>query len=220
MVNNGVTDPRLTCTLSKLTSLTVTSPWPGDRIWLGNLNGLLHAAPNLRSLSVEGAESGTTLIARLTNLTTLCLNNSFLEPRGLHLLTQACINLTYFKFTGFRDDEEPGILRISPAEILDCLAPCSARLQKLHLAPVLCAKDRGRYLEQPFELLTTPVGFPALTQVAVDPLAVEPRSDKQGLVNLLRHCPALEGVFLMDVREGTGEDLANIVHAVVDLMLW
>ena len=218
-VNNRVTGPRVSCTLPKLTTLTAKPGFLASTINLHQLNGLLYAAPNLKSLSVDAATGGTSLTARLPNLASLCLDNSHLSYRGLRLLTRSCVNLTHFKLTHMGHHSATW-LPVSPAQILDCLMPCRAGLKKLHLEPLVNPGYLGVDLAKPFPLLTTLKWFPALKQVAVDPRAIAPRSDGHGLVDLLRGCPALEGVVLVNVKEVTDGVLASIAHAAVDLMLW
>lgn len=75
-------------------------------------------------------------------------------------------------------------------------------------------------LSKPFPLLTTFEWFPAFKQVVIDPRAIAHRNDGHGLADLLRGCPALGGVVLVNVKEVTGGVLASIAHAAVDLMLW
>ncbi|KAG7291121.1 hypothetical protein NEMBOFW57_001131 [Staphylotrichum longicolle] len=134
-VNNRVRQ-RSACTLSKLTTLTFKPPSKKAKINLDKLNGLLNAAPNLQSLHIDAATGGSSLAVSLTNLTTLCLEDSHLGYQGLRLLTQPCVNLTYFKFAHFKGFDEPAWRPFSAAQILDCLKPCSAQLQHLHLEPL------------------------------------------------------------------------------------
>ncbi|KAG7291096.1 hypothetical protein NEMBOFW57_001106 [Staphylotrichum longicolle] len=219
--NNRVTGPKDTFTLSKLTTLTVTlAAAYAVKINLHKLNGLLYAAPNLQSLSVDGATGGTSLTARLPNLTSLCLNKSYLTYRGLRLLVRSCINLTTFKLTQIARYSEAAWLPVSPAQILECLVPCRTRLQRLHLAPLVRPYNVDAISEKPFPLLTTLEWFPGLKQVAIDPLAIASRINGQRLVDLLRDCPVLEGFFLLKLTEVAEEELANIAHAAVDLMIW
>jgi hypothetical protein len=205
-------------TLARLTEFTVhfTSTRRGGRtsgINLHKLNGILHTAPNLRSLVIDSARGGTSMTARLPNLTTLRLPKAYLCTRGLKKLTRACTNLVHFEMTY---DKEPtvGYLPISPAQVVDCLAPCKATLQRLHLGGYTARQ--GDY----FPLVPTLRDFKALKQVAVDCSAIVRRPDDTTLVQLVGGCRALEGLFLMGLEGFPRDEFACFTNGALNNMLW
>jgi hypothetical protein len=219
-VNNQVTGPKLACTLPKLTNLTVrfrfaTTTVSGTN--LQSLDGLLHAATGLESLTVERPCGGTSLTARLPRLTTLRLVDSYLCPRGLRLLTQSCPNLAHFELTNHGRHPVESCLPASPAQVLERLAPCRGTLQRLHLAPWIDPPIRdGR----PYPLLTKLGGFTALKQVAVDYWAISPRADDEKLARLVWDCPLLEELSLFSVEAFTIQEFAAFAHATAVLCQW
>ena len=205
-------------TLAHLAEFTVhfTSTRRGGRtsgINLHRLNGMLHTAPNLRSLVIDSVRGGTSMTARLPNLTTLRLPKAYLCTRGLQKLTRASTNLVHFEMTY---DEEPtvGYLPVLPAQVLDCLAPCKATLQRLHL---------GGYTpghRDYFPLLSTLRDFKALKQVAVDCSAIVRQPDDTTLVQLVGGCPALEGLFIMGIEAFPRDEFACFTNGALNHKLW
>jgi hypothetical protein len=180
---------------------------------LHKLNGILHTALNIRSLVIDSARGGTSMTARLPNLTTLRLPKAYLCTRGLQKLTRACTNLVHFEMTY---DTEPtvGYLPVSPAQVLDCLAPCKATLQRLHLGGFTPGhRDH-------FPLLSTLRDFKTLKQVALDCSAIVRQPDDTTLVQLVGDCRALEGLFIMGLEAFPRDEFACFTDGALDDMLW
>jgi hypothetical protein len=132
-------------TLHNLTNFTVhfTTTRRGGRTYginLHKLNGILHTVPNLRSLVIDCVRGGTSMTARLPSLTMLRLPKAYLCTRGLQKLTRACTNLVHFEMTYTNEPSVGNYFSVSPAQILNCLAPCRATLQRLHLGGTFPAK--------------------------------------------------------------------------------
>jgi hypothetical protein len=231
-----VTGPRQTCTLHILTQLTVHYPDTASAgaprnvsqaggISITKLRGLLPSAPNLQSLTIETPRGGTALTARLENLTTLRLIHSYLCHRGLKQLVRACTKLVHFEYKQTEQPWRESYLPVCPAQALECLAPCRSTLQRLHIAirmpDVQSRSRREEFRRRPYPLLTTLEGFSALKQVAVDYRAIErPVRDGEALTGLLWDCPALEGVFLMGVKEFPAKEFECFSRGVVESVQW
>ena len=215
--NRRVIGPRFT--LTKLTALTVdcTSVQHGQGMNLHKLNGLPHCATRLESLTLERPRGGTSLTARLPHLTSLTLTSSYLVPRGLRMLLRACHNLTHFHLTPDKDVIRTRFLPASPAQVLEALAPAKNTLQRLHLATWIPRTGDPRAARYP--LLERLVGFPALKQVAVDYRGIARRQygDGQVLVELLKGCSALEGVFFFGVEGIDGREFQGFVAKVMEM---
>jgi hypothetical protein len=224
------TASRQTCTLQSLTDLSVHQartrlPSRNRGVSITNLNGLLHSTPNLRALTIEAPSGGTSLTARLENLTTLRLTNSYLCHSGLKQLVRACARLIHVEYKQVTQPWWESYLPVSPAQAFECLAPCRSTLQRLHLAirmPDLSSNSRRESLmRKPYPLLTTLEGFSALRQVAVDIRAIErPMRVGEGLTRLLWPCTALEGVFLLGVEEFPAKEFACFARGVVERSQW
>ncbi|KAK4099006.1 hypothetical protein N658DRAFT_525837 [Parathielavia hyrcaniae] len=209
--------PRRKCIFKNLTKISV-----GRSIQnVDNLDGLLHSAPNLQTLSIHKARGGSSLTARLPSLTSLCLSDSNMNPGDLRQMLQACNNLVCFEYSDVTYPNQPP----SPAQVIDLLAPCQNTLQKLHLSS--CFADRPDRLEPrqlPAPWLTKLDRFPALRQVAVDYKALErggkEEDDGGALAKLVWDCPALEGLFVMGVDSFETEEFACFTRSVVEQHRW
>lgn len=214
-----VTTPKRT--LGQLTDLTVTfrhnyvTPHYNG-VNLHKLRGLFRSAPNIKSLTIHSARGGTSLSATLPHLTTLRLTASYLCARGLRMLIRKSPHLAHFELTYDATPNRGCYLPVSPAQIVELLAPCRANLQKLHL---------GGYTPSwaqpgPFPGIRTLGDFPALRQVAVDVGAIVSRPDRAGLVELVRGCHGLRGFFLMGVEGFPRAEFVKFVRGMTEEMLW
>lgn len=208
-------------TLDRLTNLTVnyTAAMASSArrygVNLHKLVGIIRSAPNLRSLSIDWARGGTSMAARLQNLTTLRLTKAYLCTRGLRNLTRSCTKLIHFEMKYDTDCMLAGYLPVSPAQVLDCLAPCRATLQKLHIGSY--NPDPGHYPR-----LSSLGNFPSLKQVAVCCSGLESPLDSQALVDLVQGCSALEGFFLMGLETFPRDQFACFTRAALEdeMALW
>ncbi|KAL6229159.1 hypothetical protein BDW75DRAFT_245991 [Aspergillus navahoensis] len=98
------TVPKPKFTLHHLRSITIrlelennATPANIDSIDSSRLNGLLHCAPNLASLTIYNASGWSSLTAQLPCLTSLRLIDSYLEGAGLKALTASCRRLEDFE---------------------------------------------------------------------------------------------------------------------------
>ncbi|KAH6838464.1 hypothetical protein B0I37DRAFT_419403 [Chaetomium sp. MPI-CAGE-AT-0009] len=221
-VDNRVTGPKPTCALPNLRNLVVrfavtdNTGWT-DGINLHSLNGLLHCAKYIESLTVERPRGGTSLTCRLPNLTCLRLIDSFLCHRGLQFLLRKCDKLTHFEFSNFHDGWAESYLPVSPAQVVECLALAKGTLQKLHLAP--WNADPAKLDGRAYELLTSLDGFVALKQLAIDQRALVPDLDNdRALCRLVWNCPLLEGLYIMGLGRFPTEEVANLTNAKVMLL--
>ncbi|KAK4034449.1 hypothetical protein C8A01DRAFT_39065 [Parachaetomium inaequale] len=206
--NNRVTGPKFI--LANLTTLNINHshlPWNRDAgTVLHKLNGLLHTVPNLTSLTINLARGGTSMTARLPNLTTLVLINTHLCARGLHHLTRACTQLVHFELTHDPESPHKRFLPVSPGQVLDCVVPSRHTLQRLCIKTWMPEDNMANTLtQQQFPLLERLGGFPALRLVGVDYRAVVRRQYEDGaLVELLNGLESLQGVVLLGVEASGG----------------
>jgi hypothetical protein len=180
---------------------------------LNKLNGLLHSAPHLETLSLDYPRGGTKLTARLTNLKTLKITNAALCAKGLRKLTQTCHDLVHFEFTHDTLSDRIPPSPVSPAAALDCLAPAKDSLRNLRLSVALHPTHWKTVPEGEFKLLTRLAGFVELRHVVLDY-----RSIGKDLVGLFRGLDHLESVFLFGVDasdrvfEGVFQDFLQAVR--------
>lgn len=193
-----------------LTDLTIQA----DDLTMLNLNfynGLLHAAPNLESLTIEKPSGGSLLSANLRNLTTLKLMDAYIGERGLAKLTKTCSTLRHFEFSNLQSSRPVAL--VSPAGILACLAPSADTLQTLHIdnyLPLNRIPD-GR----PFHLVEHLAGFPALRHLAINSRSIlRERNPKHALVDLLAGCLELERVFIFNMGSFSRLELKHLVDKV------
>jgi hypothetical protein len=207
--NGRVTGPRFT--FNHLKELTIwymplhRTERLGHGLDLHRFNGLFHAVPNLETLTISRARSGTSLTCRLTRLTTLTLTDCHLCTRGLRHLLRGCNRLVSFTL---QHDPDSSVIRfppISPASILECLAPFKQTLQRLHITPWIPSPNHVYVLAGTYHPhLTHLAEFTALRHVGLD-YSVITANDRRALVRLLQGLGDLETVFLSGLK---GSELA------------
>lgn len=210
-----------------LRSLTVLyRPYnPGFRraagVNLHKLNGLLHAATRLATLSIGSARGGTSLTARLAHLTSLTLTDSFLSARGVRLLLRGCERLEHLRLDGRaeRASMPANVAPASPWQVVGAARPAAAALRRLRISGWLPA---GALPNAQFPLLERLAAeLPLLRHVAVDYRAIRRDGNWAGgaaravLGELLRGCHALESVFLFGIKSLDGDEFRHFARMVV-----
>lgn len=220
--NNGrMTGPRIT--LGNLTLLNVhelhrANTQPGAGMNLHKLNGLLHAAPNLRLLGITRARSGTSLTCRLPHLTTLILLESLLCARGFRHLLRGCHGLITLVITHDGSSRVTGrFTPISAPQILECLTPSKVTLQNLVLWPWV--PDAGDPREAEYAFLPGQLGdFPALKQLSIHYKVLGRQfHDDKALVELLSGLDQLEVLLVMVAHFVSAPTFTALADAVIGL---
>lgn len=183
-------------------------------------NGLLHAAPNLRSLSLKCVTGGTSMTAQLHNVTTLKLEGVMLCERALKKLTRTCAALAHFEFSNVTEAQRvthrSNFLPVSPAGILTCLAPAAATLRKLRI---------NNYVEpsrippgRPFPRIDSLAGFPALRHVALSNRSIRRPSDNphRALADLVAGCAELESLYIFNIHRVDEEEFELLGRKVAE----
>ncbi|KAF4212690.1 hypothetical protein CNMCM8980_000783 [Aspergillus fumigatiaffinis] len=219
----SVPNPKFT--LHHLRSITIrlelknyvnTTPANTDSIDISRINGLLHCAPNLASLTIYNASGSSSLTAQLPCLTSLRLIDSYLEGEGLKALTASCRRLMHFELAcsifAFLLPRVPS----TAIEVLGCLAPSKHKLRRLLLQIEPYYMHREPVADSRFMGLETLGAFSTLQQLTIDDrlLVRKGKSDDAALVRLIEDCPTLEGLHLVGVSNLSADELACFARAV------
>ncbi|KAH6635985.1 hypothetical protein F5144DRAFT_565948 [Chaetomium tenue] len=130
-VDNGqVIGPKFT--LSFLDTLIAYTHFP--TLYLPDLNGLLHSAPNLTTLILGRPSKGGSLSARLPQLTWLELRDMYMTARDLERLVCGSTRLAVVSLASACGGRI-GSLPVSPRRALDALVPARLALRSLALLP-------------------------------------------------------------------------------------
>ncbi|KAK0749966.1 hypothetical protein B0T18DRAFT_461852 [Schizothecium vesticola] len=204
------------------------------KIELSTLGGLLAASPNLKTLTLMGASGWNPSIpvVKLSNLTTLTLDECQLCIRGINYMIKCCTNLVNFSYVQVDNSEcnphhtrwfdtESAMYRFekwrSPTSILDYLRTFAATLESVEikfLANFGNTIPKMKAILVEGGLIKTVAGFPTLKTLRISEVVIDRKNNDDVLVNLIKDCPSLETLDIQGINTKFPErDVAQLVRS-------
>ncbi|KAK3997208.1 hypothetical protein QBC44DRAFT_399044 [Cladorrhinum sp. PSN332] len=179
---------------------------------LPNIQGLLTAAPSLQSLRLSTVDRVTKPIEMPSGLESLIVTKDASIPASeFSNLVRDCGGLKRFSISydnsGLRND--PATTGVILQSLKDCGSADTLESLDIYAGP-LATKIPGS------DDVTAIQGFPALRILGISSRSLKREYGENPLIDLIKHCKALEGLILYEAGCICDEEILKFAHAVAN----